>query len=353
MATNSTTMATRSSTKCPWRQFYKRIIKYMDSLHAEPCEPQMKIDTFVHAIRHSFPSPTMDLEKHKKSTKQMQTIEQPRRIAQDPSSSTKRTANTETIDTDSAYSTETESSHTPQMENTKFSPLQDHTKNITRPSTSSQSITILKEEISSTQDHQPKPNTSTWSNTETTVKQPTVPATRTSSALYIPSAHKKNTTSTYSTSISETILQLQQPLQTIHYKTISIQHTAHTRAFTRPSPFYNRFYRPTAFQDHHLPGYIHISNLFTGPANYRYYSTRPLLQQRPLHANFQDFIPRSYQQPCQGHFLQQVPLFSSIILATRTLYTASIPHTYFPTIPTTILCHVKTEVTHVIKTFLL
>ena len=63
---NSTTMATKSATtttkssKCPWRQFYKCIIKYMDSLHAEPCEPQTKIDTFIHAIKHSFPSPTMD-----------------------------------------------------------------------------------------------------------------------------------------------------------------------------------------------------------------------------------------------------------------------------------------------------
>ena len=110
MATNSATTATRSSTKCPWRQFYKCIIKYMDSLHAEPCEPQMKIDTFVHAIRHSFPSPTMDLEKHKKSTKQMQTTEQPK-MAQDPNSSTKRTANTEISDTDSAYSTESESNY--------------------------------------------------------------------------------------------------------------------------------------------------------------------------------------------------------------------------------------------------
>ena len=83
MATNSATSATRSSTKCPWRQFYKCIIKYMDSLHTEPCEPQMKIDTFVHAIKHSFPSPTMDLEKHKTSTKQTQTMEQPRKMSQD------------------------------------------------------------------------------------------------------------------------------------------------------------------------------------------------------------------------------------------------------------------------------
>ena len=102
MATKSATTTTKSSTKCPWRQFNKHIIKYMDSLHAEPCEPQTKIETFIHAIKHSFPSPTMDPEKHKTSTKQTQTTEQPRKMTQDPSS---KTANSETIDTDSAYNT--------------------------------------------------------------------------------------------------------------------------------------------------------------------------------------------------------------------------------------------------------
>ena len=41
-------------------------------------------------------------------------------------------------------------------------------------------------------------------------------------SIYIPSAQKKNTTSTYST-ITSKKFQLQPPLQTIHYKTISIQ----------------------------------------------------------------------------------------------------------------------------------
>ena len=109
-ATKSATTTTKSSTKCPWRQFYKRIIKYMDSLNAEPCKSQMKIDTFIHAIKHSFPSPTTDPEKHETSTKQTQTIEQPK-MAQDPSNNTKKTANSETDDTDSAYNTEAESSY--------------------------------------------------------------------------------------------------------------------------------------------------------------------------------------------------------------------------------------------------
>ena len=94
--TNSaTTTTTRSSTKCPWKQFHKCIIKYMDSLHAEQCEPQMKIDIFVNAIRNTF------FQQNEKSTKQMQTTEQPM-MTQDPSS---RTSNS---DTDSAYNTDTE-----------------------------------------------------------------------------------------------------------------------------------------------------------------------------------------------------------------------------------------------------
>ena len=112
MATNSGTMATRSSTKCPWRKFYKCITKYMNILHTEACEPQEKIAKLVYAVTYHFASPIVDLEQNKKSTKQMQTTEQPRRMAQDPSNSTKRTANSESNDTDSAYNTKTESSYT-------------------------------------------------------------------------------------------------------------------------------------------------------------------------------------------------------------------------------------------------
>ena len=292
-------MATRSSIKCPWRQFYKHVIKYMDSLHAEPCEPQMKIDTFVHAIRHSFPSPTMDLEKHKKSTKQMQTTEQPRKIAQDPSSSTKRTANTETIDTDSAYYTETESSYTPQMENTKFSPLQDHTKNITRPSTSRQSITIIEEEISSTQDHQPKPNTSTWSNTETTIKQPTVPAPRSSTACTHPQHTRKTPllptppASTRNFNYSN------------HFKQCISRPSAFNNrnpTFTRPSPFYNRFYNQHISEP--SPSRYNTYPTFSGPANYRYYPQPHIPRPSCQHQNFFTRPHQQHQQP-QGHCTQQ------------------------------------------------
>ena len=77
--------------------------------------------------------------------KTIHTTEQPRRMALDPSSSTKRTANS---DTDSAYSTESESNHTAHLPRPPCSPKP--TRQHLRPSTSSQSITILEEEISST-----------------------------------------------------------------------------------------------------------------------------------------------------------------------------------------------------------
>ena len=149
-------------------------------IHAEPCEPQMKIDTFIHAIKHSFPSPTMDLEKHEKSTKQTQTTEQPK-MAQDPSSITSNS------DTDSAYNTGSESNYTEclprpsksqQITNTKCKlgtkpsciPVPNHTKSNSKTS------------HISTSTHLPKPSTSTRPDTQTTAKQPILPAPKTSTA---------------------------------------------------------------------------------------------------------------------------------------------------------------------------
>ena len=346
MATNSATMATRSSTKCPWRKFYKHITKYMNILHTEACKPQEKIAKLVYAVTYHFASPIVDLEQNKKSTKQMQTTEQPRRMTQDPSSSTKRTANTETIDTDSAYSTDTESSYTPQMENTKFSSLQDHTKNITRPSTSSQSITILEEEISSTSTrthpappprpskgqqitntkciqgtkplhvpiptksnsktshrststHQPKPSTSTQSNTETTIKQPTVPATRTSSASTYPQRTRKTPL------LPTPPVQARQFYNRNHYN----QHISGPSpprystysAFSRPATLNNyRYYLQPHIPEPNtaFPLYLH-QEFFTRP-----YQQTPLL---PLPA-----FTGPYQQ-MSGHFPQQVYYFPVIL----------------------------------------
>ena len=82
----------------------EKILQTRNQIHEHPTYRSMqtsgKIAKLVYAMTHHFASPIVDLEQNKKSTKQMQTMEQHRRIAQDPSSSTKRTANTETIDTD-------------------------------------------------------------------------------------------------------------------------------------------------------------------------------------------------------------------------------------------------------------
>ena len=87
----------------------------MDSLHTETCQPQMKIAKFIFAVRHHFASPRMNLAKGRKSTKQS------KMMAQDQNNSTKgRTSNSDTDDTDSAYSTESESNHTLQPQDTNF-----------------------------------------------------------------------------------------------------------------------------------------------------------------------------------------------------------------------------------------
>ena len=235
-ATKSATTTTKNRTKCPWKQFHKCIIEYMDSLHAEQCEPQMKIDIFVNAIRNTFfqqnekstkqtqtteqpmmtldASTTMDFEP--KSTKQTQTTEQPM-MTLDPSSSTKhRTSNS---DTDSAYNTDTE--HLPRPPRNK---------------------------------NQPKPGTSTWSNTQTTVKQPT----RTPAASTYPQHTRK--TPLLPTPPS--------PVRNFkynsHYKQYITRPSAFNNsnpAFTRPSPFYNRLHQqpiitrpsPTYNNFHHQP----------------------------------------------------------------------------------------------------
>ena len=248
--TNSatTTTTTKSSTKCPWKQFHKRIIKYMDSLHAEQCEPQMKIDMFVNAIRNTFfqqnetstkqtqtteqpmmtldASTTMDFEQT--STKQTQTIEQPK-MEQNPSNNTKKTASSETDDTDSAYNTDTE--HLPRPPRHK---------------------------------NQPKPDTSTRSNTQTTVKQPT----RTSAA------------STYPQHTRKTLLPTPpSPARNFNYRNRYKQHIPGPSprystypTFTRPSPLYN------------------THPAFSGPANYRYYP------QQHIPGPHTAFLTRPYQQ---------------------------------------------------------
>ena len=283
MATKSATTSKKSSTKCPWRQFHKCIIKYMDSLHTEQCEPQMKIDIFVNAIRNTFfqqnekstkltqtteqpmmtldASTTMDLEQ--KSTKQTQTTEQPM-MTLGPSSSTKhRTSNS---DTDSAYNTDTE--HLPRPP---------HNKN------------------------QPKPGTSTWSNTQTTVKQPT----RTPAASTYPQHTRKTP-----------LLPTPPAPERNHYNQhisgpSASRHNIYS-AFSRPSPVIPRpYYR--AHQQHHIPR----PSPFHNRVNHQPILTRPYQQHQQTPGQF--FTRPFHHQPLlllpaftgpypqiQGHFPQQV-----------------------------------------------
>ena len=211
-ATKSATTTTKSSTKCPWKQFHKCIIKYMDSLHAEQCEPQMKIDIFVNAIRNTF------FQQNEKSTKQTQTTEQ------NPSNNTE-TANSETDDTDSAYNTEPESNHT---------------ECLPRPS-KSQQITNTKRNQGTKPSCIPIPN-HTKSNSKTSHLSTSTHQTK----------PKMPTASTYHQRIRKTPL-LPTPPSPVrnfnyssHYKQYITRPSAFNNrnpAFTRPSPFYNRLHQ--------------------------------------------------------------------------------------------------------------
>ena len=211
----------------------------------------MKIDTFVSAIRNTFPIES--------STKQTQTSEQPRKMAQTQTTE-QLSSSTPNSDTDSVYSTESDSNDEAHLPRPSYTPKP--TKN---NSTTSHLSTTM---------HQPKPNTSTRSDTQITVKRPTSPAPRASTASTYPRRTRKALLPTPPALI-----------RNFNYKNHYKQH------IPGPSPFYNTY--PT------IPG----------PANYRYYPqrhisgpffTRPY-QQTPLLP-----IPAltgPYQQ-ISGHFQQ-------------------------------------------------
>ena len=266
----------------------------MDSLHAEQCEPRMKIDIFVNAIRNTFfqqnekstkqmqtteqpmmtldASTTMDFEP--KSTKQTQTTEQPM-MTLDPSSSTKhRTSNS---DTDSAYNTEAESNYT---------------ECLPRPS-KSQQITNTKCNQGTKPSCIPIPN-HTKSNSKTSHLSTSTHQTK----------PKMPTASTYHQRRRKTPL-LPTPPSSVrnfnynnHYKQYITRPSAFNNgnpAFTRPSPFYNRLHQqpiitrpsPTYNNFHHQP-------LILLPA-----FTRPYPQiQGQIY-----YVPVILQQPIQQYII--------------------------------------------------
>ena len=79
-----TTMANQNSTQCPWTIFYTNALNYMDSLHAEICQPQIKIDKFIVAAGHHFASPMINPQGSKKS------MEQSKKMTENPIKSKKK-----------------------------------------------------------------------------------------------------------------------------------------------------------------------------------------------------------------------------------------------------------------------
>ena len=264
----------------------------MDSLHAEQCEPQMKIDIFVNAIRNTFfqqnekatkqmqtteqhmmtldASTTMDFEP--KSTKQTQTIEQPK-MAQNPSNNTKKTASSETDDTDSAYNTDTE--HLPRPPRNK---------------------------------NLPKPSASTRPNTQTTAKRLTVPAPKTSTASTY-QQHKRKTPLLPTPPASA-----RQFYNSNHYK----QH------FAGPSAVNNRnstFSRPSTVISRPPPrnNYrFHQTSYIPRPHTPEFNTQQPPLLPRPPYQR-QNIMTGPYQQhqQTQGHFFTRP-------------YQQQQPHGHFP-----------------------
>ena len=222
----------------------------MDSLHAEQCEPQMKIDMFVNAIRNTF------FQQNETSTKQTQTIEQPK-MEQNPSNNTKKTASSKADDTNSAYNTDTE--HLPRPPRNK---------------------------------NQPKPGTSTRSTTQTTVKQPT----RTSAASTYPQHTKK--TPLLPTPPS--------PVRNLNYRNQYKQHITRPSAFnnrnpafTRPSPFYSRLHQqPIITRPSPTYNNFHQQPLLLLPA-----FTRPYPQIQGHFPQQVYYLPVILQHPIQQYII--------------------------------------------------
>ena len=201
--------------------------------------------------------------------------------------------------------TETESSYTPQPEDTKCSSLQDHITHLPRPPCSprptrqhlwpcfnkSQQLmntTYIKEtkplhnpvpkHTKSIKTDLQKPSTSTPTKTQTTMKQPTVPAPWTSTASTYP------------------------------------QHTRKTPLLSTPPASSRQFYNRNHYKQH-IPGpspsRYNTYSTCSGPAtmnNYRYY-LQPHIPgphtASPLYLH-QGFFTRPYQQ-IPGHLTLQVP----------------------------------------------
>ena len=122
-------MANISNIQCPWNTFYRRALHYLNSLHTETCQPQMKIAKFIVATRHHFANPALTPKESKKSTKQSKTMLQDLNNKRDDTDS----AYSEPTTSPTAWDIEPESSHILQPKDTEFTSFPDHTTHLPRP----------------------------------------------------------------------------------------------------------------------------------------------------------------------------------------------------------------------------
>ena len=310
-------MATISNIQCPWKKFYKQVIKCMNSLHIEACEPQMKIARFMYAVKHNFASTTINLTKDsKKSTKQLQGSEKSKIMAQ----------NTSNSDTNSTYNTESESNYTKHLPRPPCSSKA--TRQHSRPCPNKNQQLINTKCIQKTKpSHIPIPNhTKSNYRKQKPANKPQVQ--QQTSSLPRPYDGNQQTTSNFSRPCEEitrkqptpthpdptSVIKSPQKSPLLPTLPVQIKHTD----IPRPSAFYNSkptFSGPSPVNNHRF----HQQHCISRPYTTRYNNPQPPLLPRPS-CQHQNLFTRPYQQhqQLQGHCTQQVslPPYVPIIILT-------------------------------------
>ena len=197
--------------------------------------------------------------------------------------------------------TETENSYTLQIENTKFSSLQDHAAYLTRPSAYSQPTSNAEKPYTST--HLTDDSTKLHKQsiviledeiTSTPTRTCPILLPRPSKATCVNQQHPDPTTDVKPPQKSPLLPTPPAPVRNHHNQHISgpsaSRHNTYS-AFSRPSTFSSR------------------KQYISRPHTPEFNTQQPPLLPRPSYQH-QDFIPRPYQQhqQTQGHCTQQVPL---------------------------------------------
>ena len=339
-------MANHSSTQWPWTIFYTNALNYMDSLHAEICQPEIKITKFIVAARHRFASSMMNLQGSKKST------EQSKKIMENPIKSKKKgTADDrqphQTVATSCKDRSLTPQPHghdstTSAKDNNKSLPmdsktfhidtiqlsLQDHFKCIARPSTNSHAkpscIPVLQDKQSHLDNTLENKITSVPTDMEQTATRPP------SRTCTIPPPRPSKVTNAMETSVNQwkQITQVYSNLKPVRRAPLLPTPPAPTRQHTKstlptPSPSYNSrkssLPRPSMFNNNRFHQQPYIPRPHTPRFDNHW---PPLLPSPPYHQ--QSFTPRPYPQP-QGH---QSPVHTTLHFIPQVSYIpVLLPHT--------------------------